>query len=249
MSEELTLGSLFDGISGFPLAANWAGIETKWICEKEEYCLRVSKNRFKDAEQYGDIKEVGTGRKWEPGYVDILAGGDPCQPSSLLGKRLGEEDPRFLWPEKFRLVKEIKPSWVVNENVIGTISNGFLDKKISDLESENYTCWPALVIPASSTGADHHRYRVWLVAYSNSSRRRRGRQETGNPKERTQKIEFTGCGTGTFWESGSICSPELCGMAHGIPNWMDRNHAGGNAIDPRVAFEIFNEIKRIESIC
>lgn len=239
----MTLGSLFDGISGFPLAASWCGIETKWISEKEAYPLKVSKRHFPNSIQYGDIKELGKGRKFELEPVDIICGGDPCQPSSLLGKRGGKEDPRYLWPEKFRIIKELRPGWVINENVTGTISNGILDQKISDLESEDYTCWPAIVIPASAVGAYHQRYRVWLVAYTNSIRRDECWQEAGNEKKGTKQIKLTGCRKGSFWESSKICTADFCGMAHGVPGWMDRNTAGGNSIVPQIAYEFFKAIQ------
>jgi DNA (cytosine-5)-methyltransferase 1 len=245
----MTLGSLFDGISGFPLAASWAGIETKWISEIDKTCLEISKRNFPKAEQYGDIKEVGTGRTWQPKYVDILTGGDPCQPSSVAGLQLGTEDPRYLWPEKYRIIKELQPIWIVNENVSGTISNGILDQKISDLEDQGYTCWPAIVIPASAVGADHERNRVWLVAYSERSRlqRHNTKREDLCLYERETQPEYS-------YQDVFNGGNKLKGYSKyirsndGLSRRVDklRVKAMGNAIVPQIAYEIFKEIIRLE---
>jgi DNA (cytosine-5)-methyltransferase 1 len=93
---------------------------------------------FPGAKLYGDIHEFDA-KKYN-GAVDIISGGDPCQPSSLQSKMLGKADHRYLWPQYLRIVKEVQPLWVVNENVPGSIFNGILDGKISDLEAEGYTC-------------------------------------------------------------------------------------------------------------
>lgn len=160
----MTLGSLFDGISGFPLAASWCGIETKWISEIDPYCLKVSKKNFPNAIQYGDIKEIGKGRKWEPGPVDIISGGFPCQTFSLAGK--GEMD-LTLWKEMFRIIREVKPGWVVIENVYGLVSRKrglALETVCADLEDEGFTVFPPLILPACGVGAWHKRERVWIIA-------------------------------------------------------------------------------------
>jgi DNA (cytosine-5)-methyltransferase 1 len=169
----LTLGSLFDGISGFPLAASWSGIETKWLSEIDPYCLKVSKKNFPNVIQYGNIKEIGKGRKWEPEAVNIISGGFPCQPYSLAGKRKGKEDDRHLWPEMLRIIREVRPRWVVGENVYGIINwnRGLVfDEVQTDLEAEGYEVF-AYVLPAVSINAPHRRDRVWFVAYSIGSDR------------------------------------------------------------------------------
>jgi DNA (cytosine-5)-methyltransferase 1 len=168
----MTLGSLFDGISGFPLAASWCGIETKWISEIDPYCLKVSKKNFPNAIQYGDIKEIGKGRKWEPEYVDIISGGFPCQPFSNAGKKKGREDDRHLWPQMLRVIRENKPTWIIAENVPGlfNIEDGLVFEQVClDLEVEGYEVQP-LDIPACSKDARHKRHRVWFIAYYNGNR-------------------------------------------------------------------------------
>lgn len=130
---------LFDGIGGFSLAARWAGWETVAWVEKDEHCQKVLKKNFPNAKGYADIFEF-SGTEYK-GTVDIITGGFPCQPFSHAGERNGSDDERYLWPEMLRVVNEIKPRWVVAENVYGllTIDNGFTVESIcSDLESAGY---------------------------------------------------------------------------------------------------------------
>lgn len=164
----LTLGSLFDGISGFPLAASWAGIETKWLSEIDPFCLKVSKKNFTNTVQYGDIREIGIGRKWQPEAVDIICGGFPCQPFSIAGKQQGKDDNRYLWPEMLRVISEVRPRWVIGENVTGII-NLALDEVLTSLEDEGYKT-EIFIIPACAVNAPHRRDRVWIVAHTDSPR-------------------------------------------------------------------------------
>jgi DNA (cytosine-5)-methyltransferase 1 len=108
--------------------------------------------------------------------IDIITGGYPCQPFSVAGRKKGEEDPRHLWPEMFRLVQELRPSWVIGENVSGHIKLG-LDTVLKNLESEGYSA-RTFSISASSVGANHQRERVWIVA--NARQHERGFQPSGN---------------------------------------------------------------------
>lgn len=121
----LSHGSLFSGIGGFDLAAEWMGWENKFHCEIEEFPKRVLKYYWPNAKSYDDITKTDF-TIWR-GKIDILTGGFPCQPYSVAGKRLGKEDDRHLWPEMLRAIREIQPSWVVGENVSGLINwNGGL---------------------------------------------------------------------------------------------------------------------------
>ena len=97
--------------------------------------------------------------------ITLITGGFPCQPVSQAGKRRGKEDDRWLWPEMLRVIKEVRPRWIVGENVAGLINMG-LDNCISDLEGEGYTVQPYL-IPACAVNAPHRRDRIFIVAYSN----------------------------------------------------------------------------------
>lgn len=164
---------LFEGVGGFSLAARWIGWETVAYCEWDEFCQRVLKYHFPNAEQHGDITTTDFTRY--AGQIDILTGGFPCQPYSSAGKRLGKEDDRHLWPEMLRAIREIQPRWVVGENVRGLTNwNGGLvfDEVQADLENEGYEVTPYL-LPACSVNAPHRRDRIWFVAYSNKSRNKK----------------------------------------------------------------------------
>lgn len=153
-------GSLFSGIGGFDLAAQWAGWQNIFQCEKDEYCLAVLNKNFPNVKRFGDIKT--TSFKNYLGDVDVLSGGFPCQPFSQAGKQKGVDDDRYLWPEYERAIDEIRPRWVVGENVTG-IKNMALDLVCSSLEGKGYAVRP-VIIPASAVGAWHRRERIWIVA-------------------------------------------------------------------------------------
>lgn len=183
-------GSLFSGIGGFDLAAEWMGWENMFHCEWNKFGQKVLKYYWPNAITYGDITKTDF-RKWR-GQIDILTGGFPCQPFSQAGKRAGAEDDRYLWPEMLRAIEEIRPSWVVGENVAGitTMVQPYTETKVesqasifeegadiiteeaefvieticSDLERIGYTVQP-IIIPACAVGAPHRRDRVWFVAH------------------------------------------------------------------------------------
>jgi len=166
--ECLKHGSLFSGIGGFDLAAEWIGWENVFHCEWEEFPQKVLKYYWPKAISYGDIKQ--TDFTVHRGEIDILTGGFPCQPYSSAGKRKGKEDDRHLWPEMLRAIREIKPTYVVGENVSGLLSwNGGLvfEEVQADLEAEGYEVQPIL-LPACGVGAPHRRDRIWFVAHSTS---------------------------------------------------------------------------------
>ena len=158
---------LFSGIGGFSLGLEaTGGFETVAFCDVEEIPRKVLQKHWPDVKQYKDIKELTYDKLKADGIdtIDIITGGYPCQPFSVAGRKKGEEDPRHLWPEYFRLVKECRPTWVIGENVSGHIKLG-LDTVIKDLESEGYAVRP-FSISASSVGANHQRERVWIMGYS-----------------------------------------------------------------------------------
>lgn len=117
MNCDLTHGSLFSGIGGFDLAADWSGIKTLWQVEKDPFCLAVLRKHFPEVKRYEEIKGLSG---LQP--VDIISGGFPCQPFSVAGKQGGKEDNRYLWPEMLRVIAEVRPTWVVAENVAGIIN-------------------------------------------------------------------------------------------------------------------------------
>jgi DNA (cytosine-5)-methyltransferase 1 len=158
---------LFSGIGGFSLGMEaTGGFETVAFCEIEEFPRKVLQKHWPHVKQYKDIKELTYDTIKEDGIgpIDIITGGYPCQPFSNAGRKKGEKDPRHLWPEMFRLIKECRPSWVCAENVSGHIKLG-LDSVLSDMENEGFQT-RTLSISASSVGANHKRERVWILAYS-----------------------------------------------------------------------------------
>jgi DNA (cytosine-5)-methyltransferase 1 len=161
---------LFAGIGGFELAARWMGWDTIAWSEWDLFCQKVLSYHFPEAKGYGDIKQADFTQY--RGQCDILTGGFPCQPYSVAGKRLGKEDERHLWPEMLRVIREVRPRWIIGENVRGLLSwnEGVVFEEVcSDLESEGYEV-QAFIIPAASVGAPHRRERVWIVANSDNSR-------------------------------------------------------------------------------
>ena len=163
-------GSLFSGIGGFDLAAEWCGWENVFHCEWNPFGQNVLKHHFPKSISYNDITK--TNFSIHRGDIDIISGGFPCQPYSSAGKRLGKEDERHLWPEMLRAIREIQPSWVVGENVRGLTNwNGGLvfDEVQSDLEAQGYEVLPFL-LPAAALNAPHRRDRIWFIAYSDINR-------------------------------------------------------------------------------
>ena len=163
-------GSLFSGIGGFDLAAEWMGWHNEFHCEWMPFPRKVLHHYFPNSISYEDITK--TDFSIHRGTIDILTGGFPCQPYSSAGKRLGKEDERHLWPHMLRAISEIKPTYVVGENVRGLTNwNGGMvfEEVCVDLESQGYEVQPIL-LPACSVGAPHRRDRIWFVAYSKSSR-------------------------------------------------------------------------------
>jgi len=156
---DLTHLSLFSGIGGIDLAAEWAGFRTVAFVEKDPFCQKVLKKHWPEVPIYEDVCRFSA----RPFLgVSLLTGGFPCQPYSQAGKRRGADDDRALWPQMLRCVRESNPAWVVGENVAGFVNLG-LDACLSDLEAEGYEAVP-LVIPACGVGAPHQRYRVFIVA-------------------------------------------------------------------------------------
>ena len=157
-------GSLFSGIGGFDLAAEWMGWENVFHCESNEFGKKILNYYWPNAESFDDITK--TDFKKYANKIDILTGGFPCQPFSLAGKRKGTDDERYLWHEMLRAIQEIKPKFVIAENVYGitNIDGGLVFEQVClDLEAEGYEVQP-FIIPACSKNAPHRRDRCWFIA-------------------------------------------------------------------------------------
>lgn len=231
----ITHGSLCTGAGGWDLAAEWMGWENRFHCDINPASHRIIKKFWPFSEPFTDIK-TSDFRKYE-NEIDILTGSDPCQPFSYAGSNSGVSDERFIWSSMLRAVKEIRPAYFVNENVEGTISHGVLDRKISDLEAEGYTCWTPFIIPANAFGAMHKRNRVWLVA--NSERRIQPREESCDRSARRMGRLLEPLAWHSDWEAAVNF---FRGVDDGLPRIVDRSDLMRNAIVPQIALHIFKAI-------
>jgi DNA (cytosine-5)-methyltransferase 1 len=170
--------SLFSGIGGFELAAEWMGWKNYVSCEINDFCNKIRNYYWPDCFHHDDVKTLTMqlinkklceryGKDWRNDDI-ILTGGFPCQPYSSAGKRLGKADERHLFPEMLRVISEIKPTYIVGENVYGLVNwNGgvVFEEVCADLEAIGYEVQPVL-LPASGIDAPHHRMRVWFIAHA-----------------------------------------------------------------------------------
>jgi len=162
-TKPLSFGSLFTGIGGFDLGLERAGMICKWQVEIDDYCRRVLAKHWPDILRYRDIREVNFD---EIEKVDVLCGGFPCQPVSLAGKGLAQDDPRWLWPEFAGAIRALRPRYVAMENVPGLLVRGMGDV-LGDLAALGYAAeWQ--VLSAAAFGAPHLRERVFVIAHADS---------------------------------------------------------------------------------
>ena len=187
-------GSLFSGIGGFDLAAEWMGWENVFHCEWMEFPRKVLDYHFPDADSHIDICKTDFTKY--ANTIDIISGGFPCQPFSLAGKRKGTDDERYLWGEMLRAIQEIKPRFVIAENVFGitNIDGGLVFQQVClDLENEGYEVQP-FIIPACAKNAPHRRDRCWFIATNSicndgrSTNRESGCEESKATGEGEQSI-------------------------------------------------------------
>lgn len=206
--------SLFSGIGGFDLAAEWMGWNNVASCEINPFGRKVLEYYWPDALHHDDVhtftKSLLDEKKenWNSNDV-ILTGGFPCQPYSNAGKRLGKEDERHLWPEMLRVIREVQPSWIVGENVRGLVNwNGGMvfDEVQSDLEAIGFEVLPFL-LPACAKNAPHRRDRIWFVAYSNGAKSgNNGKKDEGTSTE--IRRENAGYVFGEFCGVGDVTNAE-----------------------------------------
>ena len=208
---------LFSGIGGFSLGLERAGMKTVAFCENDAKCRQVLTKHWPAVPQFEDVKELSKEVLDETGITDIglICGGFPCQGFSIAGQRKGEADDRYLWPEFFRLIQEIRPDWVIGENVAGIINLG-LDTVLADLEGKNYSV-QTFVIPACALNAPHRRDRVWIVAHTNEngeSRMDEQRLSAADPNARRceQDKKISARGNTVINGSDNVAYPESSGL-------------------------------------
>ena len=270
---------LCSGIGGFRLGLERAGMETIAFCEQDDKCRQVLSKHWSDVPQYNDVKTLTKEQLDNDGIEKpgLICGGFPCQPVSVAGKRKGKDDDRYLWGEYFRLIREIKPDWVIGENVAGLITMG-LDDVLADLEGEGYAV-QTFVIPACAVGAYHRRDRVWIVAnankfpngkqYVNEEKRNNlqrnnnnvadskcKRQQRQGSNARSFNSEAVEAGE-TNWANDSrerrstpgnwLPEPPVGRVANGVPERVDRLKQLGNAIVPQIPEVIGKAIMDIEA--
>ena len=187
----MNVGSLFSGIGGFDLGLERAGMRTVWFCEQDEFCQRVLARHWPGVPCYSDVRNLR-----DPEPVDVLAGGFPCQDLSVAGKGAGLDGERSgLWSEYARLIGELRPRYVIVENVPALLARGF-GRVLGDLAALGYDAeWDC--IPASAFGAPHRRDRVWVVAYPN------GEGLQGRSLSGVERSEVSGVGNG-----GALAHPQ-----------------------------------------
>lgn len=250
--------SLFSGIGGGDLAAEWAGIEPVAFCEQDLFCQKILKKHWPDVPIFDDVRDI---RGDQFGDIDIVYGGFPCQDVSVVGKRAGFVDSdgevtrSGLWAEMHRIIREAEPRWVVAENVRGLLSIPSADGRkgggfgvvLRDLDELGYNVgW--CVYGASEIGAMHQRERVFIIAHSTSKRRASVAKEQKNGRS-YQHIEGS---TAWGYDKGylpfnrerllSYASSGIVRNDDGLPDALDRIRALGNAIVPQQAYPIFKAI-------
>lgn len=241
----MTHGSLFSGIGGFDLAAEWAGWQNVFNCEIDPFCQKVLKYHFPDAKQYSDVKT--TDFTIHRGTIDVLTGGFPCQDISIAGKKIGIKGKRSgLFYENIRAVDEIRPKFSIWENVSEVI--GYLPEIIDSYSKIGY-CLSWHNIQAKWFGLPHKRERIFGIAYNTNSF---GFDQIQNVSRNIEKEIFET----SKWESGRTISGKIqreniagfMRVDDGIPQKL---HYGcikyyGNAIVPQVSYQIFKAINQYE---
>ena len=245
----LKVGSLFAGIGGFDLGLTWAGgYEIAWQVELDQWCRRVLQKHWPDAERFADIRDCGI-HNLSP--VDVIVGGFPCQDISIAGKHKGLEGERStLWWQMRRIVGELRPRYVLIENVPNLLIRGF-DRVLGSLSEIGYDAeWG--VISANDVGAPHLRQRLWIVAYPDSlgelqskGGKRNINGRISHCREEGPLAHPNGDASRIGQHQGWGLEPDVGRVAHGIPRRMDRLRGLGNAIVPQIACLLGQRINQL----
>jgi len=237
-------GSLFSGIGGFDLAAEWMGWENVFHCEWNPFGQKVLKHYWPNAVSFTDITKTD----FTPyaNTIDIISGGFPCQPFSLTGKRKGTADDRYLWPEMLRAIAQIHPVWVVAENVYGLLSeNGgsTINSICSDLEAVGYERPVIFDCTADSFDLPTMERHIWIIA---KSKQKHSKGSAEKPVQNLQKQkQFSRSYQGELrrWNTTESRVLRFCER---VSDELPQIEAYGNAIPPGVAFQIFKAIQTFE---
>lgn len=240
---KLTVGSLFAGIGGFDLGFERAGLEIRWQVEIDPFCRAVLAKHWPDVRRYEDVRTVGS----ELEYVDVIVGGFPCQDISFAGGGAGLDGERSgLWVEYRRLVGELRPRYVVVENVAALTARG-LGQVLSDLADRGFDAeWAGL--PACAFGTPHARQRLFVMAYAHSQHGRpRLRDSVAQAFRPLQTVDGFESARADYRER--LANPSaLYRDADGIPNRLERNRAIGNSVHPAVAEWIARRLLEAEAV-
>lgn len=248
--------SLFSGIGGFDVASQWMGWKNIVSCEINEFTNTILEYYWSDAYHHKDIhtlnsKLVNTelskrfGKNWRSDDL-IITGGFPCQPYSMAGKRLGKDDERHLFPEMMRVIKDLKPRWVVGENVRGLLSwnDGQVFNEIcDDFEKAGYEI-QSFVLPAASVNAPHRRDRIFFVAH-NEKYRHPSPQKIKLQPTISEIEDWT-----NFPKSNPICDKNTIELDKiKFSKWrIESIKAAGNAVVPPLILRIFKTIEQIDNV-
>lgn len=237
--------SLFSGIGGLDLAAEWAGFTTVGQCEFADYPTKVLEKHWPYVPRWRDIRTLTKESFYErtgQRTVDVISGGFPCQPFSVAGKQKGKNDDRYLWPEMLRVIRELRPRCVVGENVSGLIRIA-LAEILSELQIIGYEA-RGYSSAARDVGGLHKGERIFIVAAANDrSAAVRGNAQlpTNGSHERCGDHHGRGTEKPYLWKRWEV-EPRPYGVAHGIPHRVDRLKCLGNAVVPQQAYPIFKAL-------
>jgi len=240
----LTIGSLFSGIGGLELGLERAGLgPVVWQVEKDAYCRAVLAKHWPDATRYGDIRDVGRATL---APVDVTAGGFPCQDVSFAGDGAGIFGERSgLWQEYLRVVRELRPRYVVMENVAALLVRG-IGVILGELARLGYDAeWSTL--SACAVGAPHVRRRLFIVAYPHREHGRSGLRDSAAQPPRTLQTVHGFESARASWRARMANPSALYGGADGILDGSHRNRGIGNAVVPQVAEVVGRVVMALEA--